>query len=160
YDTSLPFNGFTYFYRVYALSPNGDSPASAVATGATHLSDSLPAGWSDRDIGAVSAAGWAAFNASTGTFSVSASGTDIWDTADAFHYAYRSVTGDTEIRAQVTNVEATQDWAKAGVMFRESLAAGSKEVFMALTPVEGTVMQCRAVTNGSSLTTNWTAGLK
>jgi hypothetical protein len=43
----------------------------------------LPSPWLHRDVGSVASAGSATY--SSGTFSVSASGADIWGTADAFH---------------------------------------------------------------------------
>src|SRR5262249_13847299 len=64
--------GTTYTYRVFALSPYGDSPASATASGATRKSDVLPAPWDDQDVGAVTAAGWATYDPTAASFSVNA----------------------------------------------------------------------------------------
>ncbi|MFL6195637.1 MAG: hypothetical protein ACJ75H_15785, partial [Thermoanaerobaculia bacterium] len=86
---------------------------------------SLPAPWRSADIGTAGPAGGA--TASGGTFTLEAGGTDIWDTADAFHYVYQTLTGDGEIVADVTNltVPSGAAWTLGGVMIREQLTADS-----------------------------------
>ena len=59
-----------------------------------------------RDVGAVGVAGSASY--SNGTFTVSGSGDDVWGTADAFHYAYQSLSGDGQIVARVASVGERQ----------------------------------------------------
>jgi len=54
-----------------------------------------------------------------------AGGADIWGTADQFHYAYKTITGDIRVTASYDWVAASNDWAKVEVMLRESTAAGS-----------------------------------
>ena len=83
------------------------------------------------------------------------SGSDIWDVADGFHYVYRQVTGNVDIIAHVATQQNTNSWAKSGVMVRESLAAGSRNAFMALTPGNGAPFQRRLATGG---VTTGTAG--
>jgi hypothetical protein len=57
---------------------------------------------------------------------ITAGGWDIWGDADAFHYAYNEVSGDIRIEARLNWQDAGwNDWAKMGVMLRESLDAGS-----------------------------------
>jgi len=56
---------------------------------------------------------------------MTAAGADIWGTADQFHYAYRYLSGGGSIIARVESVEQTDSWAKAGLMIRETLDAGS-----------------------------------
>ncbi len=75
-----------------------------------------------------------------GTFTMTATGADIWNDADQFHYAYRTLTGVGSIEAQVLSVEQTDNWAKAGVMIRETLDPGSKfaAVYMTPTNADGT----------------------
>jgi hypothetical protein len=81
-------------------------------------------------------AGTASF--SNGTYTLTSSGSDIWDTNDHFHYAYEPLTGDGTIIARVVNPEVTQDyWTKAGVMFRQDLNTGSPNDFMLYTPNTG-----------------------
>ncbi len=123
------------------------------ATGATALvtiavatpSADLPAPWQDADVGVVGAPGGASFDA--GTFTVDGSGADIWGQADAFHLAYQPLNGDGEIVARLIDVEATDPWAKAGVMIRESLAAGSRHALLVVTPSHGAAFQVRPQAN-------------
>jgi len=111
----------------------------------------LPSGWSDADVGAVSIPGTAGFNGST--FSIMGQGADIWGTADAFHYAYRSVTGDATIIARVASVQNVNAWAKAGVMIRETLDAGSAHAFALVSAAKGVAFQRRPTDGGVSVST-------
>ena len=80
-------------------------------------------------------------------------GGDIWGSADQFHYAYQPVSGDFEMIARVSDPENTNGWAKAGLMIRESLDAGSKNTFIARTPTSGEdriTFQRRESTDGGS----------
>jgi len=87
----------------------------------------------DGDIGAVAAAGSTSY--SEPVYTVNASGADIGGTADEFRFVYRAVTGDTRITVRVRSQENNNEWAKAGVMFRETLAANSRHAFVATTPL-------------------------
>lgn len=112
---------------------------------------SLPSGWSSTDIGAVGASGHA--SASGGTFTVRGAGADIWNTADAFHFAYVPLSGDGAVIARVASLQRTHHWAKAGVMMRETLAAGSKHASMIVSPERGLAFQRRVLTSGPSTNT-------
>ncbi|WP_218028936.1 discoidin domain-containing protein [Tengunoibacter tsumagoiensis] len=112
---------------------------------------SLPSPWQNQDIGSVGLAGSATAN--NGSFTVNGSGNDIWDTADAFQYAYQPLNGDGTIVARIDSQQNTDGWAKAGVMIRESLSATSTHALMALTPGNGTVFQRRTSTGGGSSST-------
>ncbi|HEX5398524.1 MAG TPA: hypothetical protein VFY06_05685, partial [Verrucomicrobiae bacterium] len=126
--TDSPLNNWTaYYYMVSATNAFGESPDSARVS-VTPLPTDLPAPWLDQDIGSPGPAGSASFNNTL--FTVTGSGADIWGNADAFHYAYLPVTNDCTIIARVTSVENTDPWAKAGVMIRQSLSAGSVHAMM------------------------------
>jgi hypothetical protein len=81
------------------------------------------------------------------------SGYDIWDNADEFHFAYKTLTGQGSIIARVESVDNTDPWAKAGVMIRESLEAGSVHAFACVTPESGVASQGRIDTGGTSFNT-------
>ena len=68
------------------------------------------------------------------SFLMNGTGTDIWDTSDQFRYAYKSLHGDGSILARVDSLSNTHEWAKAGVMIRESLDKSSHFAFVAATP--------------------------
>lgn len=115
----------------------------------------LPSPWEHQDVGNMAFAGDA--NYSIGAFTVDASGADIWNAADGFHFVHRPLNGDGIIVARVDAVENTNPWAKAGVMIRESLTAGSTHAFMAITPGNGAAFQRRTATGGASTHTAGTS---
>ena len=82
-----------------------------------------------------------------GTYTVTAAGTDIWNNADEFHYAFKTLTDGGSIEAQVLSVENTNGWAKAGVMIRETLEPGSKFAAVYVTPGNGCRLQARTDTD-------------
>ena len=105
----------------------------------------VPSPWHDADIGAVGRAGSSADD--SGTVAVSGGGADIWGVADAFHYVHAPLSGDGGITAQATAEQATNGWAKAGIMLRETTAADSRFVLLALTPSHGVALQVRSATH-------------
>ncbi len=86
------------------------------------------------------------------TYTITAAGADIWGAADQFHFAYREFTGDGEIVVRVNSVAAVSQYSKGGIMMRESLAAGSKNV--ALTARSGANrLHYRAAADGATVAT-------
>lgn len=157
--TDVNLNSGTSFRYVRYLGPAGGyGNVSEIEFygSSSNNSGSLPSGWSSQDIGTVAAAGNA--SASNGTFTIEGSGDDIWASADEFHYVYKSLSGDGEVIARVETQENTDGWAKAGVMIRESLTAGSKNAATVMTPANGAAFQVRTAT-GNSSTSNITGGL-
>jgi regulation of enolase protein 1 (concanavalin A-like superfamily) len=117
----------------------------------------LPSGWLDADVGATSPAGSASY--SSGVFTVMGGGADIWGTADQFNYAYQSASGDCTIVARVATVQNTATSAKAGVMIRETTAAGSAYAGCYITPSSGAKFEYRTSTGGSSASGGAQAGI-
>jgi hypothetical protein len=121
-----------YYYRVRAFdSQGGLSPYSNT------LQFNLPGAilTDHQDIGTAAdprIPGNATF--ANGLYTLTASGSDIWNQADHFHYLYRPFLGDGEIIARVVTVGHADYWTKAGVMFRETLAAGAKNAMIFETP--------------------------
>lgn len=111
----------------------------------------LPAGWTGADIGSVGVAGSA--SESSGTYTVSGSGADIWNSADAFQFVSQTLAGDGEIRARVTSQSNTNAFAKAGVMIRDGSGVGAVNALMAITPGNGFHFQSRATASGTSSST-------
>lgn len=103
----------------------------------------LPLPLSHCDIGAVSAAGSASFN--EGTYSVTASGADIWNVHDEFHYVYRQLKGDCEIISRVESIDYINVWSKAGVMMRETLTDNSPFAMLVVSPARGAAFQWRTL---------------
>lgn len=104
--------------------------------------------WASQDIGSVGPTG--SFNESAGTFTIQGAGADIWSGADAFHYVYQPLNGDGEIVARVAGFQNTNQPAKAGVMIRESLSAGSRHAFVDITPAWGLEFLYRSDTDGNT----------
>ena len=89
-----------------------------------------------------------------GSVTMSAAGDDIWNYADQFRYAYLRLTGNGSITVKVESIGNTNGWAKAGVMIRESLDAGSKHAAVVVTPSNGVSFPRRAATNDVSAQVN------
>ncbi len=101
----------------------------------------LPAGWTDFDVGGVGFAGSAAY--ANGNWTIQGSGDDIWNAADAFHYACTDGSDNAYIIARVTAVEETDSWAKAGAMFRDSGDPSATFAMVVATPGNGVNFQWR-----------------
>jgi hypothetical protein len=103
--------------------------------------------------------------APVGTYTITASGADIWNLADQFHYGFKMLTGVGSIEAQVLSVDNTDPWAKAGVMIRETLDAGSKFAAVYITPGNGCRFQARmdtgiAATSDTAVVTTQQTAIK
>jgi uncharacterized repeat protein (TIGR03806 family) len=112
----------------------------------------LPKGWSSADIGDVGVTGGASYL--NGGFQLLASGADIWENADSFHFTSRELGGDSTIVARVAAMQYTDPWAKAGLMLRDNDTPGSKYVFVALTGQGSSVLQLRSTANQATSSTD------
>ncbi len=140
----------------YSLTARATDNLGAVTTSSAigvTVNAGLPAPWGDQDVGATNVVGSASFAAGTGTFTVKASGADVWGTADAFHFVYQQVTGDATIVAKVATLPYVDSWSKGGVMIRESLAANAANAYMMVTPGNGLRFQARPSTGAATLGT-------
>jgi regulation of enolase protein 1 (concanavalin A-like superfamily) len=117
----------------------------------------LPANWTDADVGPPALPGSALFDGQTWT--VSGGGSDIWNTADQFHFVSHSVTGDGTLVARVTALQSTDPWAKAGVMFRDGSGPGAAFAAVYATPGNGVAFQWRTSTGASATGSAPAAGL-
>ena len=88
-----------------------------------------------------------------GTYTMTASGTDIAGTSDQFHFAYKTLNGTGTIIARIDSIENTHAAARAGVMIRETLDAGSKHAFVCVMPENGVSSRGRTDTNTGSFNT-------
>ena len=138
----------TYYYVVTITNAGNESIPSAEVSAS--VPGVLPTQYTSADIGAVGLAGSASFCG--GQFTVAGSGADIWGTNDAFQfvYVYVPISTNCDVRARVLGITYSDGWAKAGVMIRESLAAGSRNAYMAVSYANGTTFQYRSATDGSS----------
>ncbi|HET7116576.1 MAG TPA: T9SS type A sorting domain-containing protein, partial [Hanamia sp.] len=132
---------FSNKLNVYGLNPLPASPCA----------NTLPPLWQSSDLGYVAFPGDVCV--SSGVYTITASGADIWGTADAFHYLYQQVvTNYTELIGRIVSITNTNTNAKCGIMFRQNLDPGSPYVFLALTPTNGFWMQQRTAQSASAST--------
>jgi regulation of enolase protein 1 (concanavalin A-like superfamily) len=114
-------------------------------------------GWAHDDVGHVNAAGEASFDGlvlNGEGYTVSGSGSDIWGTADAFHFAWKQMAGDFSIDTQVESIENTSTWAKAGLMIRaNALDVSSPHASIFVSPGNGIAFQRRVAQGGVSTNT-------
>jgi hypothetical protein len=131
---------FSNKLNVYGLNPPPASPCS----------NTLPPTWQSADIGYVAYAGDVCVN--NGVYTVTSSGDDIWNTADAFHFVFQKViTNETELTIKVNSIKNTNSNAKCGIMFRQNLDPGSPYVFLNITPSNEISVQKRAAQSANSV---------
>jgi len=151
--------GTTYFWQVVSRTNATPRNPSLIARSATRSlttsgtaapppSSSLPSPWVSQDIGAVGAAGSASLL--NGVYTVRGAGADIWGTADAFHFAHRSLSGDGQVVARVTGMQNTHTYAKAGIMLRGGTSAGAAHVILDLRPNGAVEFMTRSSAGGST----------
>lgn len=109
---------------------------------------SLPRGWSDADIGDVGLPGETTYLNSS--FHLLSSGSDIWESADAFRFVFKPLVGNGQIIARIQSFQFTDPWAKAGLILRENTTVGSKYAFVGFTGQGGSVFQSRTTTDNST----------
>jgi hypothetical protein len=110
-----------------------------------------------QDVGPVGIPGNAEYDSDTGVFTIEASGADIWNTTDQFHYLFGSFSGNLRLTAtlkwedQDTVNASVSTRAKLGIMLRENSAPGSRHVFGVLTSGNNAHVHHRANTEGVTL---------
>jgi fibronectin type 3 domain-containing protein len=137
----------TFYVKVESHGNYGDQGQYVVRV------DPLAAGWQAEDVGLNGVPGYSSYDASTGTYSVAGSGTDIAGTADGFQYLYQSLDGNGSITVRVDSLENTSSGAKAGIMIRESLAENARNVSLVITPTSGVQWTSRSSTGGGTSST-------
>jgi TolB protein len=84
------------------------------------------------DVGAPPLKGSAEFDPSTRQYRITGTGTDIWATADQFHYVWREMSGDFAVTATATFLTEGIAHRKAVIMLRKSLDTDSPFVHLAI----------------------------
>jgi endoglucanase len=102
------------------------------------------------DIGSPALVGSLSYNTSTGVYTVKGAGADVWGTSDQFRYAYSGYNGDGQVSARVTSVGNTNQFAKAGVMFRDSTAANAAYAYAWVSPSNNMEFETRSANGVSS----------
>ncbi|MHC4206634.1 MAG: LamG domain-containing protein [Planctomycetota bacterium] len=94
-----------------------------------------------------------------GTYTMTGAGEDIWEQSDEFHYAFKSLSGTGSIVAKVESIDNTHNWAKAGVMIRETLDADSRHAMMIVSAGSGASFQRRPDTGAASTSADDPGGI-
>jgi TolB protein len=85
------------------------------------------------DVGTVLHPGTATFDSAKGTYTLTGSGENMWSTQDAFQFAWKKVSGDVELTADVSFANSSGNPHKKAVLtFRQSLDPDSVYVDVAL----------------------------
>lgn len=154
--------GSTAYVGIAVTSHNSSALTSAdvsqvKVSAAPAAISGLPSGVQGVNIGAPAIKGSVSY--SSGTYTISAAGRDIWDTSDQFYYVYKQASGDIDVVARVGSLTNTDDWAKAGVMIRASLGASSAHATALLSKTNGYAFQRRASSGASSENTAGGSGV-
>jgi TolB protein len=104
-----------------------------------------------KDVGTVSRATEASFEPETATYTVSASGDNIWAERDAFGFVWKPTTGDTAFAARIEiQGESGHEHRKAGLMLRQTLEPDSPYVDVVVHGNGLTSLQFRTEAGGPS----------
>lgn len=115
------------------------------------LCELLPAPWARADIGTVPLAGDS--GGRNGQVVIRSGGADIWNAADSMHFVYQALPGSGTITARVRTLENTSAVCKVGVMLRESLAPGARDIFIGWRG-DGSIERIRRNTADTACTSN------
>jgi Regulator of chromosome condensation (RCC1) repeat len=88
-----------------------------------------------------------------GSYTLKSGTGDVWNPGDNFQFAWTNIIGDAVITARVKGITNTSNiWAKAGVMFRHTLATNGAYAFCFATPLtnNGVAFQTRYGDGSSS----------
>jgi len=86
----------------------------------------------------------------SGGITMSGGGADIWDVADEFRFACKSLAGNGSIVAKIESLGNTDVWAKAAIMIRDSLDPGAKNATAYVTADGRVGWQFRLLDAGTS----------
>ncbi|MCF7974157.1 MAG: hypothetical protein K9N55_10105 [Phycisphaerae bacterium] len=93
------------------------------------------------------------FEVSGDQYIVTGTGADIWDQADECTFVSVPLLGNGAITVKVESIENTAEWARAGIMIRDGLAANARHMAAVVTPAHKTEHLVRTNTGGSTSST-------
>ncbi len=113
---------------------------------------SIQGKWNVREIGPVRRGTQVARDDVNQGFTVQAAGVDFWGTTDSGGFIEQELTGDFELSARASILNANHEWAKAGLMVRDGLEAGARNVMFTVTARNGLSRQMRPARDAESVT--------
>ncbi|MEY2409392.1 MAG: hypothetical protein QOF48_2062 [Verrucomicrobiota bacterium] len=120
-----------------AIAPNSTVTFSSVA-------------FTPVDVGAPQPAG--SVTASGNGYNISAGGLDIGGVSDQFTFNYQTLTGNFDVKVRLAGLSLADVWSKAGLMARETTAAGSAFAASLATPGSGGAFFESRPTTGAAAT--------
>lgn len=106
----------------------------------------------ESDVGEILRPGSATYEAQLGKYVVSGSGANMWDTADAFHFVWRRMSGDMTLKTDlVLEGKKGNEHRKAGLMIRQGLEADAPYVDGVVHGIGLTALQYRQELGGTTL---------
>ena len=142
--------GTDYFFHIatvcgtdtgaYSIDRSFTTAACAVVCGP------LPTRWTSSDIGCVGITGKSCYD--NQKFSMLGSGSGFDGTNDEMQSAYTTMVGDGEIVIRLLGMSTSLAQMKAGLMMREDLTEGSRNIFVGVTADEHLVLQYRTSSRG------------
>lgn len=122
------------------------SSFSSAAAGSNDIGSPWPAGGS--------------MEVSPGSWNVTGAGSDIWGYSDSFHFYNFERNTDVTVTAFIESWETSHDWAKGGIMIRESLDANAAHAMVVSTGHELVSMMWRQSTGDHTRNVNAEPGTK
>lgn len=144
-DTTAVAGG-TYSYRVVAVNAYGEVGSVASASVTTPLASAMQS----TNIGNPTPGGGVQTVTPNKDYVVTVGGVDIWGTYDSFNFIHEQRTGDFDVAVRISGLVAGDAGAMAGLMARESLATGAKNVMIKVKP-DGYRLTYRTATNGTTV---------
>lgn len=117
--------------------------------GSMQSQSTLPAPSQSADVGDVGTPG-DAFEAPDGELFMAGAGSDIWGTEDSFRFVYRPLPSDGRVAAVVAQETNTDEFAKAGIMIRQSLDPSAPHVILDVKPDGGVEFMTRPAHGGET----------
>jgi len=107
------------------------------------------------DVGEVGLPGITTVDLKLDEVRIQGAGLDVYGTEDAFHMAATEMQGDGTIVTRIEHVDAVNVWTKAGIMMRATLEPDSPNVFIFMSPSNGTAMQARLTRGETTIEPGW-----
>jgi TolB protein len=103
-----------------------------LGTSALAQTSRLGAFTNSDDVGNPPIKGSAEYDAATGQYRITGSGTDIWGKADQFHYVWREMSGNFAVTATAQFLTEGNEHRKAVIMLRKTLDTASPFIHLVL----------------------------
>jgi regulation of enolase protein 1 (concanavalin A-like superfamily) len=139
-------------YQVLFTAVRDAAAANSMQIGEVELlaEVTLPAGIAHQDVGNPALAGSVSYDPVADAWTIRGAGSDIWGSSDQFQFVFRPLAGNGSGIVRIVSMNVTNEWAKVGVMIRETLAANSKHVMVSMTGTHGAQTVWRQDTGGES----------